>query len=107
MHTTNILKSAVVSVDGPVAGAAIACDAGAAWITQCCDPTDHFLAAGKDFSVRREGKIVVQILRDGKISIRFRNPSSDEFMRRFPTSSLRAWNGVKRRWRRLIQRGSL
>ncbi|MDA8121756.1 MAG: DUF2917 domain-containing protein, partial [Deltaproteobacteria bacterium] len=57
---TRLAKRTVVCVDGPAAGVAIACDSGAAWITQCCDPMDHVLTAGMDFAPRREGQIIVQ-----------------------------------------------
>ncbi len=70
--TTHNSKRTVVSLNGRVAGVAIACTAGEAWITQCCDPTDYVLTAGMDFSTRRGGKIVVQVFRNGRISIALR-----------------------------------
>jgi hypothetical protein len=76
---TRLSKRTVVSLDGPVAGVAIACDSGAAWITQCCDSMDHILTAGMDFAARREGKIVVQVVKDAKISIRLRGRKLNGF----------------------------
>ena len=95
-------KRTVVSVTGPVAGMAIACDSGAAWITQCCDPVDHVLTAGMDFATPREGKIVVQVLGSGNVSIRLRSPSPEAL----PWGSLRAESrflrASMRRWCRRI-----
>ncbi len=95
-------KRTVVSVTGPVTGMAIACDSGAAWITQCCDPVDYVLTAGRDFAAPREGKIVVQVLGSGNVSIRLRSPSPDAR----PRGSLRnAWSVLRppiRRWCRRI-----
>ncbi len=76
MISTFFPNRTVVSVEGAGGGLAIACDSGAAWITQCCDATDHVLTAGMDFATERKGRIVVQILRAGQISIRLRRPSS-------------------------------
>ncbi len=75
MITTDIPKRTVVSVEGAGAGLEIACDSGAAWITQCCDSMDHVLTAGMDFVAERKGRIVVQVVRAGNISIRLRRPA--------------------------------
>lgn len=91
-------KMTVVSVNGVVAGVAIACDSGAAWITQCCDSTDYLLTAGMDFAARREGKIVVQVVRDGKISIRLRSLPPKEHRNGSPTNNPGPWPAFIRRW---------
>ncbi len=75
MISTYFPNRTVVSVEGAGGGLAIACDSGAAWITQCCDATDHVLTAGMDFATDSKGRIVVQILRAGNISIRLRRPT--------------------------------
>ncbi len=105
MDSTPLSRRTVVSVDGPAAGVAIACDSGAAWITQCCDATDYVLTAGKEFAAQSGGRIVIQIVRDGMISIRLRDPSPGGRTCDSSTNgpgSLRAWLG---RWgRSLINR---
>ncbi len=75
--TTHTSKRTVVSMTGRVAGVAIACTSGEAWITQCCDPSDYVLTAGMNFSTRREGKIVVQVFGNGRISITLRRRTLD------------------------------
>jgi hypothetical protein len=97
-------KRTVVSVDGPVAGVAIACDSGAAWITQCCDSMDHILTAGMDFAARREGKIVVQVVKDAKISIRLRGRTPNEFHHGLSANSLRFRYASILRWGRRLLR---
>ncbi len=100
--TAHRSKRTVVSVTGPVTGMAIACDSGAAWITQCCDPVDYVLTAGMDFATPREGKIVVQILGSGNVSIRLRSPSPDAHPRGSLRNELRFLRASIRRWRRRI-----
>ncbi len=96
--TVHRSKRTVVSVTGPVTGMAIACDSGAAWITQCCDPVDYVLTAGMDFAAAREGKIVVQVLGSANVSVRLRSPSPDAHpwgslrnVLRFMRASIRRW----------------
>ena len=96
--TENRSKRTVVSVTGPVTGMAIACDSGAAWITQCCDPVDYVLIAGMDFATPREGKIVVQVLGSGHVSIRLRSPSPEALPRGSLKAELRFLRASIRRW---------
>ncbi|MBI5904294.1 MAG: DUF2917 domain-containing protein [Deltaproteobacteria bacterium] len=104
---TSLPNRTVVSVDGPAGGLAIACDSGAAWITQCCDPMDHVLTAGMDFAPQKGGKITVQVIKDGKISIRLRNPPSTEPYDS-PSGALRIWRASIYRWaRRFFPGGQL
>jgi hypothetical protein len=100
-------KSTVLHVDGPVAGTVIACDSGAAWITQRCDAMDYVLTAGDDFTARREGEIVVQIVRAGKISIRLRRPSAGEDPAGSQAGYWRALQALVGRWGRRLSRGLL
>lgn len=103
MMTTHLAKRTVVSVDGSVTGMAIACDSGAAWITQCCDSMDHILTAGMDYAARREGKIVVQVLKDANISIRLRRRTLSELHHGFFANSLKFRYAPILRWgRRLL-----
>lgn len=96
--TTHRPKRTVVSVDSPLGGVTIACDSGAAWITQCCDSMDYVLTAGMDFAAQSQGKIVVQVVRDGNISIRLRGLSPDGYPRRSPVKSIGFWGASIRRW---------
>lgn len=101
--TAHYSKRTMVSVTGPVAGMAIACDAGAAWITQCCDPVAYVLTAGMDFATAREGKIVVQVLGSANVSVRLRSPSPDAHPRGSLRNKLRFLRASIRRWgRRLL-----
>lgn len=101
---THLTKRMVVSVDCPVAGVAIACDSGAAWITQCCDSMDHILTAGMDFVARRDGKIVVQVMKDAKISIRLRGRSPDELRHGLSANNSRFRYASIMRWGRRLLR---
>ncbi len=103
--TAHRTKRTVVSVTGPVTGMAIACDSGAAWITQCCDPVDYVLRAGMDFATPREGKIVVQILGSGNVSIRLRSPSPDGHPRGAIKNELSFLRASIRRWGRRLLTG--
>jgi len=79
----------VVSVDGPLAGVAIACESGTAWITQCCDSRDYVLEAGMNFSAYREGQIIVQIMKAANISINLRGQVTDDLRHGLSSNGLR------------------
>ncbi len=100
--TAHPSKRTVVSVTGPVTGMAIACDSGAAWITQCCDPVDYVLTAGMDFATAREGKIVVQVLGSANVSVRLRSPSPDARPWGSLANELRCFRASIHRWCRRI-----
>lgn len=104
MMTTHGPKRTLVNVSGSVAGVAIACDSGAAWITQCCDPTDYVLRAGTSFEARQEGKIVVQIVKGGKISMRLGGPVPEERRRGRCSSRLRYRGASILEWGRRLLR---
>lgn len=96
-------KRTVVSVTGPVTGMAIACDSGAAWITQCCDPVDYVLTAGMNFATRKEGRVVVQVLGSGNVSIKLRSPLTNGHTRGALKDELSLLRASIRRWgRRLL-----
>ncbi|NJD62858.1 MAG: DUF2917 domain-containing protein [Deltaproteobacteria bacterium] len=66
-------KRTILNLEGPVRGVTIACESGVAWLTQQGDARDYILRAGGDYSAYREGQIVVQIMKDARITILLRD----------------------------------
>ncbi|MBI5576149.1 MAG: DUF2917 domain-containing protein [Deltaproteobacteria bacterium] len=99
MLEIRIPKKNIVNVDGPMAGVEIACESGDAWITQCCDSRDYMLTSGMVFAARRDGRITVQIIKDGIISIRLRSRATGELRRRL------SWKRLRCRLSTLIPKG--
>jgi len=61
-------RNQVVKVRGGV-GHSIVCDSGTVWVTQTGDPRDIVLAAGKSFTIDRNGLALVQAFEPSSISI--------------------------------------
>ena len=70
-------KGTLLSLGGPVRGVTISCESGLLWITQLGDARDYVLTAGANFSAYREEHIVVQVIRDARISLGFRGSPAD------------------------------
>lgn len=56
-------------VDSPERGLVIECESGVCWITQMYDGEDHILKPGEKFVARSRGRVVVEALQDGWVSI--------------------------------------
>lgn len=50
-------------------GLGIQCAEGALWVTQQGDPKDYVVEAGGQFVITRRGVVVVQAVRDSRLSI--------------------------------------
>ncbi|BDV41099.1 hypothetical protein GURASL_00220 [Geotalea uraniireducens] len=68
--TINLDRDETVRLEGDARGAIIACLAGVLWITQEGDATDHLVEAGGQFTVERQGLVLVEARRDAQLAIR-------------------------------------
>lgn len=56
-------------VESPERGLVIEVESGVCWITQMYDGEDHILKPGERFIARQRGRVVVEALQDGWVSI--------------------------------------
>jgi hypothetical protein len=62
-------RNSFLRVEGDSRGTKILCRSGSCWITQEGDLKDYLLESERDFTVHRDGLIVVQALTDTKIAV--------------------------------------
>ncbi len=61
-HARDLRRGETLSIDGDRRGLKFRCISGRVWITQPGDATDHLIPAGRDFTVTRPGRVVIQAL---------------------------------------------
>jgi len=69
-------RNSLLRVEGDSVGTKIFCRCGLCWITQEGDLKDYLLESERDFTVHRDGLIVVQALTDTEIAVSSENTSS-------------------------------
>jgi hypothetical protein len=62
-------RKILFSVEGDSRGTKIVCRSGSCWITQEGDLKNYLLESERDFTVHRDGLIVVQALTDTEIAV--------------------------------------
>ena len=62
-------RNSFLRVEGDNRGTKIVCRSGSCWITQEGDLKDYLLGSERDFTVLRDGLIVVQALTDAEIAL--------------------------------------
>jgi Protein of unknown function (DUF2917) len=62
-------RNSLLRVEGVSRGTKILCRCGLCWITQEGDLKDYLLESERDFTVHRDGLIVVQALTDTEITV--------------------------------------
>ena len=62
-------RNSFLRVEGDSRGTKIFCRSGSCWITQEGDLKDYLLESERDFTVHRDGLIVVQALTDPEIAV--------------------------------------
>ena len=62
-------RNSFLRVEGDSRGTKIVCRSGSCWITQEGDLKDYLLESERDFTVHRDGLIVVQALTDTEIAV--------------------------------------
>ena len=62
-------RNSLLRVEGVSRGTKILCRCGLCWITQEGDLKDYLLESERDFTVHRDGLIVVQALTDAEIAV--------------------------------------
>lgn len=65
----HLLRNMTYLVENPGHGLMIECVSGIFWITQAYDREDYILTPGEKFAAAPKGRIVVQGLRDGWVSV--------------------------------------
>lgn len=65
----HLLRKMTYPVERPGRGLVIECESGVCWITQMYDGEDHILKGGEKFVARPRGRIVLEGLQDGWVSI--------------------------------------
>lgn len=63
-------RGTILNMGCPERDMTISCESGAIWLTQHGDARDYVLIPGRKFHVYREGRIVVQMLKESMVSIR-------------------------------------
>jgi len=61
-------KSAVLTLRG-AAGLSIRCESGLLWATMESDASDHWLRRGQCLAIRSQGRVVIEVVEDGEISL--------------------------------------
>lgn len=65
----HLVRKMTYPVESPETGLVIECETGVCWITQMYDGEDHILKPGEKFVARPKGRVVVEALQDGWVSI--------------------------------------
>ncbi len=68
-HEIDLDGKELLRLDVAQPGTRVVCTAGTLWLTQACDPQDHFIQAGESFTFYRAGLALVQGLPCGKARI--------------------------------------
>ena len=67
-------KSAVLTLRG-AAGLQIRSESGLFWVTLESDASDHWLRSGQSLTIRSQGRVVIEVIQDGEVSL-LRSPQS-------------------------------
>ncbi len=59
----------LISLRGVKPQTAVNCNHGVLWITNSGDPRDHILGAGRGFSPKRRGHVLIEAMRDSTVDI--------------------------------------
>ena len=59
----------MLSLRGAKPRVAVNCSHGVLWITNSGDPYDHILGAGRAFSPKRKGNLLIEAMRDAYVDI--------------------------------------
>jgi hypothetical protein len=79
-------KSAVLTLRG-AAGLQIRCESGVLWVTLESDESDHWLRSGQSLTVRSQGRVVIEVVPDGEVSL-LRSPQRKHSTLAWATDSL-------------------
>ena len=81
-------KSAVLTLSG-AAGLLIRCESGLLWVTLQSDASDHWLRSGQCLTIRSQGRVVIEVIQDGEVSL-LRSPHGKHRTQARPTDGLPA-----------------
>ncbi len=59
----------LISLRGAKPRLAVNCNHGLLWITNSGDPYDHIVSAGRRFSPKRKGNLLIEAMRDATVDI--------------------------------------
>ena len=59
----------LISLRGAKPRLAVNCSHGVVWITNSNDPYDHIVGAGRRFTPKRKGNVLIEAMRDATVDI--------------------------------------
>ncbi len=59
----------LISLRGAQPRMAVNCNHGVLWITNSGDPYDHIIGAGRRFTPKRKGNVLIEAMRDATVDI--------------------------------------
>jgi len=62
-------KHQLLSLRGVKPRVAVNCNHGVLWITNSNDPYDHIIGAGRRFTPKRKGNVLIEAMRDASVDI--------------------------------------